>query len=55
MNNTLTLTLNNETIYIHFIDNNTYYFEDTTGIYKMSGNSNDYVNYMKNKGWEIFL
>lgn len=48
-----TLTYNKETVYIHIIDNNLYYFEDTTGIYKMNGDAQDYVNYLTNKGWSL--
>lgn len=53
MNNVYTLQMNKETVYIHIIDNNLYYYEDTTGIYKMNGNAKDYLDYLTNKGWEL--
>lgn len=55
MNNTLTLKLDQEEVIIHKIDNDFYYLEDSTGIYKLTGNCNDYVDYMKNKGWEVLF
>jgi len=48
-----TLKLDKEIVHIHFIDNNLYYYEDSTGIYKMNGKAKDYVDYLTNKGWEL--
>lgn len=55
MNNVYTLKLDKEQVHIHIIDNNLYYFEDSTGIYKMHGKAKDYVDYLTNKGWDLVL
>ena len=53
MNNAFILRLDKEIVYIRLVDNNLYYIEDSTGIYKMNGKIKDYVDYLLNKGWEL--
>ena len=55
VNNVYTLKLDKEIVKIHIIDNNLYYYEDSTGSYKMNGEARDYVDYLTNKGWDLVL
>lgn len=47
------LKMDKEEVYVHKIDNDLYYIEDSSGLYSMSGKDTDYVEYMTDKGWTI--